>query len=175
MSAKLFVSQISDSKKYSLRFIVISPFIFFLLFIILTSLITPYLETRIIIAPYEWFNVLLGKICHQYPSHSFYIFGSNMGLCARCFSIYLGMLIFSVSIVYVKINVRWTLRLIIGLVFCIPLIIDGTTQLYQLRMSTNSIRLMTGLFAGFGISIIWILDYISFFINSIFRKQLNMI
>ena len=75
------------------------------------------------------------------------------------------MLVFSLSVIFVEINIRWIVRLIIGLVLCTPLIIDGFTQLYQLRVSTNSIRLLTGLFAGFGITLWWLPDYISFFDN----------
>jgi hypothetical protein len=80
------------------------------------------------------------------------------------------MFIFSLSSVFMEINARWIIRLIIGISFCIPLIIDGTTQLYQLRMSTNGIRLLTGLFAGLGLSLIWLPGYLRFFTNILYRK-----
>jgi len=143
-----------------LRFMMISPFIIFLLFILTSAVLSPYFETNLMVREYQLTNSILGKICHQYPSRCFYLFGSNMGLCARCFSVYSTICIFCFLSVFFDMRASLKSKHIIALSLCIPLLLDGITQYYGLRESNNFFRLFTGFSAGMGISIIFIPTYI---------------
>lgn len=148
-----------------LRFILIFPIIIILVCLLLSSLLLPYFETRLMVKPFELIGGILSGICHQYPSRSFYIFGSNVGLCARCFSTYFAILLFSIAYLFVSIKIGWIRCLIIGLTLCVPLFVDGFTQYCHVRNSTNLIRTVTGLMAGVGIAIIIIPYYVRLGIN----------
>ncbi len=88
-------------------------------------------------------------ICAQVPSHSFYIFGHQLGLCARNFSIYAAMFLGSFVFVLSKKRLPglpwwlWVLMLL-------PMAWDGTTQLFGWRESTWELRLLTGTLFGLG-------------------------
>jgi len=88
-------------------------------------------------------------VCAQVPSHSFYIFGHQVGLCARNLSIYASM--FFGSLVFVLSKKRlpglpWWLWILMLL----PMAWDGTTQLFGWRESTWELRLLTGTLFGLG-------------------------
>ncbi len=91
----------------------------------------------------------LHLVCAQIPSHSFYIFGHQLGMCARNFSIYASM--FIGSLIFVLSNKRipgipwWVWILMI-----LPLALDGTTQMFGLRESTWELRVLTGTLFGLG-------------------------
>lgn len=51
-----------------------------------------------------------------------------------------------------------TLLLMIGLLLMLPSAVDGTTQMFGQRESTNRLRLITGLLLGGGIPLVaWVL------------------
>jgi len=154
------ISLLFVERNPSLRFMVISPFIIFLLFILTSAVLSPYFETNLMVREYQMTNSILGKICHQHPSRCFYLFGSNMGLCARCFSVYSTIFIFCILSVFFDMRASLKTKSIIALSLCIPLLLDGITQYYGLRESNNFLRLFTGFSAGMGISIISIPTYI---------------
>jgi uncharacterized membrane protein len=91
----------------------------------------------------------LHYVCAQIPSHSFYILGHQLGLCARNFSIYASMfagsLIFTLSKKRIP-GIPWWLWVLMIL----PMALDGTTQLFGLRESTWQLRLITGTLFGLG-------------------------
>ncbi len=94
----------------------------------------------------------LHLVCAQIPSHSFYIFGHQLGMCERNFSIYASM--FAASLIFVLSKKRlpglpWWLWLLLIL----PMALDGTTQMFGLRESTWQLRVLTGTLFGF--SNIW--------------------
>jgi uncharacterized membrane protein len=91
-------------------------------------------------------------VCAQVPSHSFYIFGHQLGLCERNFAIYASM--FLGSFVFVMSKKRlpglpWWLWIL----FILPMAWDGITQMFGLRESTMELRLLTGCL--FGLANIW--------------------
>nr|HET6903208.1 DUF2085 domain-containing protein [Ktedonobacteraceae bacterium] len=91
-------------------------------------------------------------VCAQVPSHSFYIFGHQLGLCERNFAIYASM--FLGSFVFVMSKKRlpglpWWLWILLLL----PMAWDGITQMFGLRESTMELRLLTGCL--FGLANIW--------------------
>ena len=156
---------LSIAQKPLLRLVVISPFIIFLLFILSSAILSPFFETKLMVREYQDANLILKHICHQYPSRCFYLFGSNMGLCARCFSVYSTIFIFCILSVFFDMKASLKSKYIIALSLCIPLLLDGITQYYGLRGSNNFLRLFTGFSAGMGISIIFIPTYIAGVVN----------
>lgn len=94
----------------------------------------------------------LHYVCAQIPSHSFFILGHQLGLCARNLSIYGSMflmsLIFSLSKKRLP-GIPWWLWVLMIL----PMAWDGTTQMFGLRESTWILRVITGTL--FGVGSIW--------------------
>ena len=91
----------------------------------------------------------LHMVCAQIPSHSFYIFGHQLGMCARNFSIYSSMFVGSLIFVLSKKRIPgipWWLWILMIL----PMAIDGTTQMFGLRESTWELRVLTGTLFGLG-------------------------
>jgi len=91
----------------------------------------------------------LHYVCAQIPSHSFYVFGHQLGLCARNFSIYTSMFLGSLAFVMSKKRlpgIPWWLWIIMML----PMAWDGTTQMFGLRESDWILRLITGTLFGLG-------------------------
>ena len=91
----------------------------------------------------------LHYVCAQIPSHSFYIYGHQLGLCARNFSIYLSMFLGSLAFVISKKRlpgIPWWLWILMML----PMAWDGTTQMFGLRESDWILRLVTGTLFGLG-------------------------
>ena len=87
-------------------------------------------------------------ICAQIPSHSFYIFGHQLGLCERNFSIYSSMFLGSLIFVLSKKRMPglpWWLWVLLML----PMAWDGITQMFGLRESTMELRVLTGTIFGF--------------------------
>jgi len=78
--------------------------------------------------------------------------GYKFPVCSRDVAIYLAMLIGGILYPFLRkigseeIPNKWFLVLAL-----IPIAIDGTTQLFTLRESTNAIRILTGAIAGFAI------------------------
>ena len=91
----------------------------------------------------------LHMVCAQIPSHSFYIFGHQLGMCARNFSIYASMFVGSLIFVLSKKRIPgipWWLWILM----IMPMAIDGTTQMFGLRESTWELRVLTGTLFGLG-------------------------
>ncbi len=95
--------------------------------------------------------------CHSRPDRSLCYCGRYFGLCARCTTMYVGggttALTFPAWYTLPK-----TLLLMIGLLLMLPSAVDGTTQMFGQRESTNRLRLITGLLLGGGIPLVaWVL------------------
>lgn len=92
---------------------------------------------------------MLHYVCAQIPSHSFYIFGHQLGLCERNFTIYTSMFLGSLAFVLTKKRlpgIPWWLWVLMIL----PMALDGTTQMFGLRESTWYLRMITGTLFGLG-------------------------
>jgi len=90
-------------------------------------------------------------ICHQKPERCFKFKNKLFPLCARCFGLYLFMVLgFVISLIFnISIRLNKGRLLIIIILMCLPLFIDSITQLLKLRESNNSLRFITGSLAGF--------------------------
>jgi len=91
-------------------------------------------------------------VCHRLPDRSFFFKGKQFPLCSRCTGLALGYLFYPFFLLG-WFNFHFLLLILLHL----PMIIDGVTQLYFERESTNRLRFSTGLLAG--ISQIGILDF----------------
>lgn len=143
-----------------MRFLILLPFIATLFVILACALASPYFESNLMVGPYNLVTSFLGKICHQYPSRCFYLLGSNIGLCARCFCMYLTVFFALFVFVYIELTLRPKFVVVAACFLCAPLLFDGITQYWGLRESNNWLRLLTGFGAGVGISILLIPFYI---------------
>jgi len=127
------------------------PVYVILFLILLDSVLAPFLESKMIPASYYFYSILR-NFCHQLPSRCLWIFGSNMGLCSRCFGIYLGIFLIGI---YLGIKAKIKINLKVSTIFMIPLLIDGITQSIGLRQSDNLLRFVTGFLFGLGIGSIF--------------------
>lgn len=100
--------------------------------------------------------------CHRRPERCFHVRGEPLPLCARCMSILLGFLF--IPVLYLTHgSIPWW----VGIVLQVPMLIDGFTQLFGWRESTNWLRTMTGLCSGFGLSVMvifashWLVQFMS--------------
>jgi uncharacterized membrane protein len=120
--------------------------------IVLVALSIPFLSYFGLDAIAKPLFFALHYVCAQIPSHSFYLFGHQFGLCARNLSIYASMFLSSLIFVLNKKRmpgIPWWLWII----FILPMAIDGTTQMFGLRESTWELRVLTGTL--FGVGSIW--------------------
>lgn len=91
-------------------------------------------------------------LCHRRPKRCITIKGWRMPLCARCSGILAGMLLAFGYKIFFGIHFSQNL-MITGILLILPTAIDGFTQLYGYRKSTNFMRLTTGFLAGIGLII----------------------
>ena len=83
--------------------------------------------------------------CHRMPERSFFYKGKQFPVCARCTGFYAGY--FALPLFTFAI---WEPTFLwIGLLM-VPALIDGLTQAYMNRESTNWLRFATGILAGAG-------------------------
>src|SRR5260370_27511393 len=122
--------------------------LFVLGLVVLTAVLIPvlsYLGLDVLAKPL--FSAL-HAMCAQIPSHSFYLFGHQLGLCQRNLAIYGSMFLDSPVFVATKKRLP-RIPLCLSLLLVPPLPLDGTTQMFGWRESTWALRLITGtLFCG---------------------------
>ena len=126
--------------------------------IVLAALSVPFLSYFGLDAISKSIFFALHYLCAQVPSHSFYIFGHQLGLCARNLSIYSSMFVGCLVFLFSKKRmpgIPWWLWILMLL----PMAIDGTTQLVGWRESTWELRAITGTLFGLG-NIWFVLPYI---------------
>ena len=84
--------------------------------------------------------------CHRMPSRSFFYKKKQFPVCARCTGIYLGF--------FVMIPMLWfyQIGMILSIALILPTLLDGLTQAYLNRESTNFLRFSTGILSGIGMS-----------------------
>ncbi|MDH4422384.1 MULTISPECIES: DUF2085 domain-containing protein [Bacillus] len=99
--------------------------------------------------------------CHRKSKRSFLKLQKYIPLCTRCTGMLIGILLFPI---YFYITPSFPMAIILSICAQIPLLIDGFTQKWKWRSSTNLLRVTTGILSGNGMgllissSIIWILS-----------------
>jgi uncharacterized membrane protein len=107
-----------------------------------------------------WFY---SHLCHQLPFRSLYLNDIQMPVCARDLSIYmataLGLIFFRLKGFGVK---EFKINYIIAVLLFLPTALDGFTQLFGWRESSNELRLITGFPYGIGYAylIVWALPFV---------------
>lgn len=91
-------------------------------------------------------------ICHRKPERSFHIHGHQFPVCARCTGFYTGLLVYLIYTLIYKHGYDLNM-LIISIILMIPVAIDGFTQYFGIRESTNNLRFITGFIGGIGLII----------------------
>ena len=89
-------------------------------------------------------------ICGQIPSHSYFLFGYQMSLCARNLAIFGSVFAGAVAFRFVR---GWLppLDWKLWLLTLVPMALDGGTQLFGWRESTWELRTLTGVIFGLGV------------------------
>jgi uncharacterized membrane protein len=118
--------------------------------------------------------------CHQLPDRSLFLFGYEMAVCARCFAIYASFLAGGILFYFLRGRLK-PFNLIFYVILCIPMAIDGFSQLFGVPMprgigpgwqliwtplSDNGLRVITGAIFGLG-SALFVLPYM----QSIFEAE----
>ena len=86
-------------------------------------------------------------LCHRMKERSIWFFGLEKYLCARCLGILLGGLL---GILLFR--VLYQIPPIGAFLLLIPMLIDGFSQAFGWRDSTNQLRLITGFLFGLGMA-----------------------
>ena len=113
------------------------------------SIAAPVLEYLRLPSSRAWYNAV-GFLCHQLPTRSFFLFTSPLGLCSRCFGIYLAGLF---GCLFIHFFPRLRITVTVFFLLLLPCIVDGATQYLDFRISNNPLRFITGLLAGLGFSL----------------------
>lgn len=97
-------------------------------------------------ASMRW-RILFRAFCHGIPERCLTLWNVPMPICARCTAIYAGLILsFAIFAVIPRITERAARIVLFGA--AVPMALDGLSQLAQLRVSTNGLRMETGLVAG---------------------------
>ncbi len=94
---------------------------------------------------YYFLKMLYSPVCHQNPEKSFFYNNFQLPVCARCFGIYLGLII---AIIGVQFNLRNKISLRFLSLSLLPMAID--VALYQLKIYTYNkiVSAFTGITFG---------------------------
>jgi uncharacterized membrane protein len=87
----------------------------------------------------------LALLCHRQEDKCLKILGRSL-LCARCFGICIG-----VPITYLILLMNIRVPILVSILFVLPLLFDGFSQLFGLRESNNLLRLLTGMLCSVGL------------------------
>lgn len=90
--------------------------------------------------------------CHRRKDRTIRFFGLENFFCSRCLGVLIGFFIGLCYSIFFH-----SFPLVLGIIFMIPLVIDGFSQLFGYRESNNIIRLITGFLFGFGMTAIVLL------------------
>jgi uncharacterized membrane protein len=108
-------------------------------------------------ASMRW-RVLFRVFCHGIPERCLYLWNVPMPICARCTAIYVGLIV-SIALFLILPRITERVARIVLCVAAVPMAIDGFTQLAKLRVSTNTLRIETGLVLGIAFGV-WALSAI---------------
>lgn len=103
-------------------------------------------------APSDLIWAVTTPICHHMPSRSFFIFGEQMALCHRQAALHGFFFLFGMAYIPLRRRLK-SLPTWLAVVYCLPLAVDGTTQLFGWRESTWELRVATAAF--FSLAAVW--------------------
>jgi uncharacterized membrane protein len=97
---------------------------------------------------------LSNLICHRMPERTFKIKGHYFPVCSRCTGFYLGAFFYFIYAYYFYVDYTLFL-LLVAFLMILPSFLDGFTQLIGSRETQNTLRIITGLFGGIGLAILF--------------------
>ncbi|HEY3272435.1 MAG TPA: DUF2085 domain-containing protein [Methanocella sp.] len=120
-------------------------------------------DNRLFLDISDFIGWFYSHLCHQLSFRSLYFYDIQMPVCARDLSIYaataLGLIFFRLKGFGEK---EFRINYIITVLLFLPTALDGFTQLFGWRESTNELRLITGFPFGLGYAylIVWALPFV---------------
>lgn len=105
----------------------------------------------------QW-RLLFRIFCHGIPERSLMLLGEAMPICARCFGIYAGLLA-GVAVSAARPSIGERPARVAAYLAALPIGIDGVSQALGLRLSTNPLRVATGLTVAIAFAI-WALAFV---------------
>jgi uncharacterized membrane protein len=137
--------------------------------IIAISIFVPWIllsidrNSQLFIGISDFIGGFYSHLCHQLPYRSLFYDGIQMPVCARDVSIYIATVI---GLVFFRLKgfgaKEFKINYILTVLLFLPTAIDGFTQLFGWRESTNELRLITGFPYGIGYAylIAWGLPFV---------------
>lgn len=108
-------------------------------------------------------------MCHKRADRSFFFRGKKFPICARCTGILVGYFAGIGFIMYSNNSLLYLT--LISLIFPVPMMIDGTGQLFGKWVSTNKRRFITGVLGGISIDVfIYLITLIGILIGKHIRS-----
>ena len=101
---------------------------------------------------YKWLPIIFG--CHCKDERSFHYKGEKFPICARCTGELVGMVVSLFSCFFFQLPI-WGCVLIM-----IPLVVDGTLQMFTKYESNNRRRFVTGFLFGYGLFMLFAISMI---------------
>ena len=101
---------------------------------------------------YKWLPIIFG--CHCRDERSFHYKGRKFPICARCTGELVGIVVSLFSCFFFRLPI-WMCILIM-----IPLIVDGTIQMFTKYESNNLRRVVTGFLFGYGLFMLFAISMI---------------
>ncbi len=108
----------------------------------------PYSETKEKRRDRKWQTLMrfgASTGCHQMPERSFFLFGYQFPVCARCTGVFLGNVLGFV-LFFAK-----GFSMLAALAGCLAMLTDWLLQRLHIAESTNVRRFLTGIAGGFGV------------------------
>ncbi|MDD3593484.1 MAG: DUF2085 domain-containing protein [Candidatus Gastranaerophilales bacterium] len=134
-----------EAMKNIIKSIIILFFIFYSLFFVAGSTLSPvfaYLKL------YDYSAFLTGlymSACHQQPDRSFWILGYPLALCCRCYGFYIGVVLSAFLSLWKNFHLNVRSFYIMFVVAAIDIVLN-----FMLKINTgNSIRFLVGIIMGF--------------------------
>lgn len=101
-------------------------------------------KDKIWIKSMMWFDKYWG--CHQLPERSFFIGKYQMPICARCLGVIIGYITSIILLIF-----NFHINIYISLLFIFITLLDWSLQFFNILISNNFRRLITGILGGIGI------------------------
>lgn len=147
-----------------LKFIFLLPVVTVCALLVLLSVLAPIMEKQQLPISQNLY-ALLHNICHQLPTRCYWILDRPFGLCARCFGLYLSILITGSLFIFQKVKM---IKFRFDLYLIAPIIIEPLFEYLDVWKSNNCIRFATGVSAGIGCIFIYLL--IMYKISLMFKR-----
>jgi uncharacterized membrane protein len=133
------------------------------------AIIAPLFE-HLRISAFSFFYLFLKTSCHQIPGRCFWIFGSDMGLCAKCLGLYLAQPSILLFLRFPGLTKKINLIIATALILFFPMLIDSTVYNFS---NSNTLRFYLGFCAGIGLGMFLIVTYIKWgnIMDQIYKKR----